>query len=74
MEDFIQRFGTCSVPGDASSCQFSIVREGLIVSLLSVGTLTGALSGAKYAHQEIEFLAVLISEIGSLIFSGEDEP
>ncbi|KAJ3476036.1 hypothetical protein NLI96_g11437 [Meripilus lineatus] len=49
MEDFIQRFGTCSVPGDASSCQFSIVREGLIVSLLSVGTLTGALSGAKVA-------------------------
>jgi len=47
MHDFLLRFATCSTPGDPSTCQFSIVREGLIVSLLSIGTLIGALIGAK---------------------------
>ena len=49
MDDFLLRFGTCSAsaPTDASQCHFSVVREGLIVALLSIGTLIGALLGAK---------------------------
>lgn len=49
MPDFLVRFGSCTTPGDASTCSFSIVREGLIVALLSVGTLFGALFGAPTA-------------------------
>ncbi|KAL4244691.1 major facilitator superfamily protein [Abortiporus biennis] len=49
MQDFLLRFATCSDPTNASTCQFSIVREGLIVALLSIGTLIGALLGAKIA-------------------------
>lgn len=46
MDDFRRRFATCTNPGDVSTCQFSTVRAGLIVSLLSIGTLVGALCGA----------------------------
>ena len=46
MDDFLLRFATCSTPGVVSTCAFSTVREGLIVSLLSIGTLAGALIGA----------------------------
>lgn len=46
MEDFKLRFAKCSNPSDASTCAFSTVRAGLIVSLLSIGTLFGALAGA----------------------------
>lgn len=49
MDDFLLRFATCSTPGDVSTCSFSTVREGLIVSLLSIGTLVGALLGAPIA-------------------------
>ncbi|KAI0781709.1 general substrate transporter [Irpex lacteus] len=49
MDDFLLRFGTCSSATDASQCHFSVVREGLIVALLSIGTLIGALLGAKIA-------------------------
>ncbi|OAX39836.1 general substrate transporter [Rhizopogon vinicolor AM-OR11-026] len=49
MDDFLLRFATCSTPGDAATCTFSTVREGLIVSLLSIGTLVGALLGAPVA-------------------------
>ncbi|KAJ7589024.1 general substrate transporter [Mycena floridula] len=49
MEDFKLRFATCTSPGDPSTCQFSTVRSGLIVSLLSIGTLIGALIGAPTA-------------------------
>ena len=48
MNDFKLRFAQCSTAGDVSSCKFSQVREGLIVALLSIGTLIGALSGAPY--------------------------
>lgn len=48
MDDFLVRFADCRVPGDASTCGFSIGIEGLIVSLLSIGTLFGALIGAPY--------------------------
>ena len=46
MDDFLLRFAQCSDPGDVGSCKFSNVRSGLIVSLLSIGTLIGALLGA----------------------------
>lgn len=46
MPDFLQRFATCTDPSDSSTCAFSTVREGLIVGLLSIGTLIGALVGA----------------------------
>lgn len=46
MKDFLLRFATCTTPGN---CAFSAVREGLIVSLLSIGTLVGALFGAPVA-------------------------
>jgi hypothetical protein len=46
MDDFLLRFAKCTTPGDVSTCAFSVVREGLIVSLLSIGTLFGALFGA----------------------------
>ena len=49
MNDFKSRFAQCGTAGDdVSSCEFSRVREGLIVALLSIGTLIGALSGAPY--------------------------
>lgn len=46
MKDFLLRFATCTTP---DNCAFSAVREGLIVSLLSIGTLVGALFGAPVA-------------------------
>ncbi|TFK67311.1 general substrate transporter [Pluteus cervinus] len=49
MNDFKLRFATCQNAGDASTCEFSVVRAGLIVSLLSIGTLVGALAGAPLA-------------------------
>ncbi|KAH8980151.1 general substrate transporter [Lactarius hatsudake] len=49
MDDFLLRFAQCGVPGDVATCHFSRVREGLIVSLLSIGTLFGALVGAPTA-------------------------
>ncbi|TFK38512.1 general substrate transporter [Crucibulum laeve] len=51
MEDFKLRFATCSNPVDHNSCEFSTVRAGLIVSLLSIGTLFGALIGALVADK-----------------------
>ncbi|KAL0569133.1 hypothetical protein V5O48_012834, partial [Marasmius crinis-equi] len=49
MDDFLLRFAQCSEPGVLSTCKFSDVRSGLIVSLLSIGTLIGALLGAPTA-------------------------
>ena len=49
LPDFRLRFATCSDPANAATCAFSVVREGLIVALLSVGTLAGALAGAPTA-------------------------
>jgi MFS transporter, SP family, sugar:H+ symporter len=46
MDDFLLRFAECSDPTNPSSCHFTNVREGLIVALLSIGTLFGALFGA----------------------------
>lgn len=49
MDDFKLRFATCADSLDPDSCEFSDVRAGLIVSLLSIGTLVGALAGAEVA-------------------------
>jgi len=49
MDDFKQRFATCTDQTVASTCEFTTVRSGLIVSLLSIGTLAGALAGAPIA-------------------------
>ena len=48
MEDFKRRFANhCSLAvTDAAECNFTNVRSGLIVSLLSIGTLIGAVLGA----------------------------
>ncbi|KAL5522837.1 hypothetical protein ACEPAG_8855 [Sanghuangporus baumii] len=46
MDDFLNRFATCDSNG---SCHFTNVRSGLIVALLSIGTLFGALLGAPTA-------------------------
>jgi len=50
MEDFKLRFATCSNPTDHNTCEFSTVRSGLIVALLSIGTLAGALIGAPWVY------------------------
>ncbi|TFK22534.1 monosaccharide transporter [Coprinopsis marcescibilis] len=49
MDDFRHRFGHCTNPSDYSTCDFTTTRSGLIVSLLSIGTLAGALAGAPIA-------------------------
>jgi len=46
MKDFLNRFGDEGTPGDRS---FSNNRSGLIVGLLSIGTLIGALVAAPIA-------------------------
>ncbi|KAJ9113075.1 hypothetical protein QFC20_001962 [Naganishia adeliensis] len=46
MEDFKRRFA--QGPNAAGEYEFSVVREGLVVALLSIGTLIGALVG-RYA-------------------------
>ena len=53
MEDFLLRFADCSDPTDPTSCSFTIVREGLIVALLSIGTLVGALLGARFVIEHV---------------------
>ncbi|PNY27453.1 Hexose transporter 2 [Tolypocladium capitatum] len=48
MPNFLDRFGQTNDQGDK---YFSTVRSGLIVALLSVGTLIGALAGAPIADR-----------------------
>lgn len=50
MEDFQRRFGQRNANGDGGY-HFSNVRSGLIVALLSVGTLMGALIGGPLADK-----------------------
>lgn len=53
MDDFLERFSdirtNCDPNGLNCDMDFSRVRKGLIVSLLSIGTLAGALFGAPIA-------------------------
>ncbi|GAA5928840.1 sugar porter family MFS transporter [Sporobolomyces koalae] len=71
MNDFKLRFAQCAVPGDVATCQFSTVRSGLIVAMLSVGTLFGSLIGAFFADRLGRKLAVqldcLIVIVGTII-------
>ena len=48
LDDFRQRFARCTDRSDPATCHWPVVRSGLIVALLSVGTLIGALLGAPY--------------------------
>ncbi|KAK7047610.1 hypothetical protein VNI00_006378 [Paramarasmius palmivorus] len=49
MDDFKRRFAICESPGIADTCTFPTVRSGLLVSMLSIGTLVGSLIGAPTA-------------------------
>ncbi|KAJ4360160.1 hexose transporter hxt5 [Didymosphaeria variabile] len=49
MPDFLRRFGQRHMNGETPEYYFSNVRSGLIVGLLSIGTLFGALAGAPIA-------------------------
>ncbi|KAF9076701.1 general substrate transporter [Rhodocollybia butyracea] len=53
MPDFLLRFADCSsgatLETASNECVFTNVRSGLIVALLSIGTLSGALIGAPVA-------------------------
>ncbi|BGP40078.1 hypothetical protein JCM10449v2_004036 [Rhodotorula kratochvilovae] len=51
MDDFKLRFASCSTAGVADSCEFTNVRSGLIVAMLSIGTLFGSLIGASLADR-----------------------
>ena len=55
MDDFKVRFAECATPGVASSCHWGTARSGVIVALLSIGTLVGALLGAPYVHCQLSF-------------------
>jgi SP family sugar:H+ symporter-like MFS transporter len=55
MQDFKLRFAACSDPTDASTCQFTRVRSGTIVSLFSIGTMIGALCGGTYVMPSMCF-------------------
>ncbi|KAF5320157.1 hypothetical protein D9611_010352 [Ephemerocybe angulata] len=60
MDDFRLRFATCTNYAVASTCEFTVVRSGLIVSLLSIGTLAGALAGAVVADKLGRKLAMVV--------------
>lgn len=55
MEDFLRRFGQLRAnpknPGGPDTYQFTNVRSGLIVGMLSIGTLVGALIAAPFANK-----------------------
>lgn len=68
MPDFLDRFGQRNSKGEA---YFSTVRSGLIVALLSIGTLLGALVAAPLADKigrkySISFWSLIVS-IGFVI-------
>jgi len=60
MDDFKLRFASCSTPGVVDTCSFSNVRTGLIVGMLSIGTLFGALIGASLADRLGRKKAIMI--------------
>ncbi|GAA5998918.1 hypothetical protein JCM5350_005490 [Sporobolomyces pararoseus] len=71
MDDFKLRFATCTTPGDAASCTFSNVRSGLIVGMLSIGTLFGSLIGAfladKFGRKKAVHIDCAVVIIGTVI-------
>ncbi|GAA6027148.1 hypothetical protein JCM8097_002431 [Rhodosporidiobolus ruineniae] len=62
MDDFKRRFASC---GDTplADCEFSNVRSGLIVAMLSIGTLFGSLIGATLADRLGRKKAIVIDNI-----------
>ncbi|GAA5840759.1 hypothetical protein JCM11251_001691 [Rhodosporidiobolus azoricus] len=62
MDDFKRRFASC---GDTplDECTFSNVRSGLIVAMLSIGTLFGSLIGATLADRLGRKKAVVVDNI-----------
>ncbi|KAL1845611.1 hexose transporter hxt5 [Paecilomyces lecythidis] len=68
MKDYMQRFGQLN---DKGEYYFSNVRSGLIVSLLSIGTLVGSLLGAPLADRigrkwSISFWCLIV-DVGLII-------
>jgi SP family sugar:H+ symporter-like MFS transporter len=71
MPDFLDRFGQPGGDGTGQTHHFSTVRAGLIVALLSIGTLIGALVAAPIADRigrklSLSFWCVIAS-VGFLI-------
>ena len=62
MEDFLKRFGDTYDP-ETNEYGFSKVRSGTIVSLLSIGTLIGAIVGAPIADAFGRKLAIVFWNI-----------
>ena len=56
MDNFKVRFAECTTRGVASTCHFGNARAGVIVALLSIGTLAGALLGAPYVNCPLHLL------------------
>lgn len=71
MDDFLLRFAECGTPGDVATCWFPTAIEGLIVGLLSIGTLFGALIGApiadKFGRRNAMSFECIIFTIGVII-------
>lgn len=68
MEDFLERFAQVNAAGER---EFTVVREGLIVALLSIGTLLGAIVGRYFSdylgrRKAIAIFCVMFS-VGVLI-------
>ncbi|GAA5867215.1 hypothetical protein JCM8547_003121 [Rhodosporidiobolus lusitaniae] len=66
MDDFKRRFASCGTTALAD-CAFGNVRSGLIVGMLSIGTLFGALIGASIADKLGRKKAVVIDCIVIII-------
>lgn len=71
MDDFLLRFADCTSATDAATCVLSNERTGLIVGMLSVGTMAGALTGASLADRFGRrwglSIAALIISLGTLV-------
>ncbi|BGP02777.1 hypothetical protein JCM10021v2_006497 [Rhodotorula toruloides] len=67
MNDFKRRFASCPDLNALDACEFSNVRSGLIVSLLSIGTLFGALFGAAIADRLGRKKAIVVDNIVLII-------
>lgn len=74
MPDFLERFG---MRHDDGTLYFSNVRSGLIVAMLSIGTLTGALIGGPIADvvgrkPSVQFWCAIFC-VGNIVMIAADE-
>ncbi|KAK9900117.1 general substrate transporter [Cystobasidium minutum MCA 4210] len=71
MQDFLLRFAECGNVNDYNTCRFKTGIEGLIVGLLSIGTLFGALLGAlvadKFGRRNAMSMECTVFTIGVII-------